>query len=50
MVDYMLRFMGTWNKCYRLTIGEKDLIELAFAGLSTALKDRMEGHDFADMK
>jgi hypothetical protein len=45
----MWRFRDTRNKCYRLTIGEKDLVELAFAGLSTTLKDEMEGHDFIDI-
>jgi hypothetical protein len=45
----MRGFNDTRNKCYMLTIGEKDLVKLAFAGLSTALKDRMEGHDFADV-
>jgi hypothetical protein len=28
------RFRETQNKCYNLTIGEKDLMDLAFAGLS----------------
>jgi hypothetical protein len=37
------------NKCYNLTIGEKDLADLAFAGLASHLKERMEGHEFADM-
>jgi hypothetical protein len=39
----MRRFRDTRNKCYGLTIGEKDLAELAFAGLSVALKDKMAG-------
>jgi hypothetical protein len=26
------KIQGTHNKCYGLTIGEKDLAELAFAG------------------
>jgi hypothetical protein len=37
------------NKCYNLTIGEKDLADLAFAGLASHLKERMEGQEFADM-
>jgi hypothetical protein len=48
-VGDMWRFRDTMNKCYGLTIGEKDLAELAFAGLSTTLKDEMEGHDFIDI-
>jgi hypothetical protein len=46
--DYMWRFRDTRNKCYGLTIGEKELGELGFAGLSVALKYKMEGHDFVD--
>jgi hypothetical protein len=46
--DYMRRFMDTTNRCYGLTISEKDLAELAFAGLSGALKDKMEDQEFTD--
>jgi hypothetical protein len=47
--DYMRRFRDTRNKCYGLTIREKDLAELAFAGLSMSLRDKMEGQDFSDV-
>jgi hypothetical protein len=33
MLEYLRRFRETRNKCYNLTIGEKDLTDLAFAGL-----------------
>jgi hypothetical protein len=49
VMDYMWRFRDTLNKCYRLTIREKDLAELAFTRLSTGLKDKMEGQDFSDV-
>jgi hypothetical protein len=49
MVDYMRRFRDTHNKCYGLTIGDKDLAELDFARMSAALKDKMEGQDFTDV-
>jgi hypothetical protein len=49
VVDYMRRFRDVRNKCYGLTIGEKDLAELAFIGLSMALRDKLEGQDFLDM-
>jgi hypothetical protein len=39
----MRRFRDTRNKCYGLIIEEKDLAELAFVGLSTTLRDKMEG-------
>lgn len=47
--DYMRRFRDTRNKCYELALGEKDLAELAFAGLSMTLRDKMEGQDFSDV-
>jgi hypothetical protein len=49
MRDYMRRFMDVRNKCYRLTIKEKDLTELAFAGLMPTLKDMMDGLDFTNV-
>jgi hypothetical protein len=30
----------------QLTVGEKDLADLAFAGLSSYLKEKLEGHEF----
>jgi hypothetical protein len=47
--DYMRQLRDTRNKCYILTIGEKDLADLSFAGLSMALKDKMEESDFLDI-
>jgi hypothetical protein len=47
--DYKRRLWDIRNKCYGLTIDEKDLAEMAFAGLSPALKDRMDGLDFVDI-
>jgi hypothetical protein len=39
----MRRFREMRNKCYNLTIGEKDLADLAFTGLASYLKEKMEG-------
>jgi hypothetical protein len=47
--EYMRRFRDVRNKCYRLTIEEKDLAELAFTGLSLAPRDKMDGLDFTDL-
>jgi hypothetical protein len=44
--EYLKRFREIWNRCYDLTIGERDL---AFAGLSSHLREKMEGHDFLDV-
>jgi hypothetical protein len=49
MSEYLKRFRETRNMCYNLTIGEKDLADLAFAGLMSHLKEKMEGHDFVDV-
>jgi hypothetical protein len=46
---YLKRFRETCNKYYNLTTEEKDLADLAFAGLSSYLKERMEGHEFTDV-
>jgi hypothetical protein len=43
------KFRETQNKCYNLTIGEKDLTDLAFAGLSSHLREKMEGQEFLDV-
>jgi hypothetical protein len=44
--EYLKRFRETRNRCYDLTIGERDL---AFAGLSSNLQDEMERHDSTDV-
>jgi hypothetical protein len=49
MPVYLRRFRETRNKCYNLTIGEKDLADLAFAGLSSYLSEKLEGIEFADV-
>jgi hypothetical protein len=49
VLEYLKRFRETQNRCYDLTIGEKDLADLAFADLSSHLREKMEGHDFADV-
>jgi hypothetical protein len=49
MSDYKKRFHATRNKCYSLTIGDRDLAELAFVGLSITWRDHMDGQDFVDI-
>jgi hypothetical protein len=46
--DYVRQFREARNKCYSLTIGERDLAELAFAGLTTTVRDKLDGQDFTD--
>jgi ferritin len=47
--EYLKRFREMRNRCYNLTIGEKDLADLAFASLASYLKEKLEGQDFVDM-
>jgi hypothetical protein len=49
MSNYMRRLCETRNKCYSLTIRDRDLADLASIGLSMTLRDRMEGYDFIDV-
>jgi hypothetical protein len=41
--DYLRRFREVRNRCYNLTIAEKDLADLAFAGMTLYLRDKLEG-------
>jgi hypothetical protein len=47
--EYLQKFRETRDKCYNLTIGEKDLTDLAFAGLSSYLREKMEGQELMDV-
>jgi DNA repair ATPase RecN len=40
--DYLRRFTKVRNRCYNLTIVEKDLADLAFAGLTPYLRDKLD--------
>jgi hypothetical protein len=42
------RFREVRNRCYNLTIAEKDLVDLAFAGLTSYLRDKLDGKEFSD--
>jgi hypothetical protein len=41
--DYLKRFREVRNWCYNLTIAEKYLTDLAFAGLMPYLRDKLGG-------
>ena len=47
--DYIRRFRDVKNRCFSLTIAEKDLADLAFSGLLTHIKDKLEGREFLDV-
>jgi hypothetical protein len=46
--DYLRWFREIRNRCYNLTIVEKDLADLAFVGLTLYLRDKLDGQEFSD--
>jgi hypothetical protein len=46
--DYSRQFREVRNRCYNLTIAEKDLADLAFTGLTPYLRDKLDGQEFSD--
>jgi hypothetical protein len=46
--DYLRRFREVRNRCYNLTIAEKDLADLAFTDWTPYLRDKLEGQEFSD--
>jgi hypothetical protein len=49
VTEYIKQFRETRNKCYSLTVRERDLADLALAGLSSYLREKLEGMEFADV-
>jgi hypothetical protein len=47
--EYIKRFRETRTKCYSLTVREKDHTNLAFAGLLSYLREKLEGQEFSGM-
>jgi hypothetical protein len=46
IAEYVRRFRDTRNKCYTLTMTERDLAELVFSGLIHSIKDKLERQNF----
>jgi hypothetical protein len=46
--DYLRWFREVKNRCYNLTIVEKDLADLAFVGLTPYLRDKLDGQEFSN--
>ena len=44
--DYIRQFRDTKSRCFSVNIAEKDLADLAFNGLHSHIKERLEGYDF----
>jgi hypothetical protein len=49
IVDYIRRFRDTRNRCFNLNISDKDLAGLAYSGLSSHLREKLESHVFSDV-
>jgi hypothetical protein len=46
--DYLRWFREVRNRCYNLTIVEKDLGDLAFTDYTPYLRDKLDGQEFFD--
>jgi hypothetical protein len=49
VTDYIRRFRYTRNQCCNLKISDKDLVDLAYSGLSSHLREKLESHVFSDV-
>jgi hypothetical protein len=49
-VYYLRRFRDNRNRCFNLNIFDKDLTDLAYSGLSSHLKVKLESHAFSDVR
>ena len=47
--EYIRRFRDIRNQCYRLTISDRDLVDLTFAGLLDFHKEKLDGQKFPDV-
>jgi hypothetical protein len=47
--DYIRSFRDTRNRCFNLHISDKDVVDLAYSGLSSHLKEKLESHVFFDV-
>jgi hypothetical protein len=47
VANYIRRFRDTRNWCFNLNISDKDLVDLAYSGLSLHLKEKLESHVFS---
>jgi hypothetical protein len=47
--DYIMRFRDIRNWCFNLNISYKDLVDLAYSGLTLHLKEKLESRVFSDV-
>ena len=49
VAEYIRRFRDTRNRYFNLTISDRNFADLAFSGLLSHLKEKLENHDFLDV-
>jgi hypothetical protein len=49
VTEYIRRFRDTRNRCYSLTISNRDLADLAYSGLLDIHKEKLDGQEFLDV-
>jgi len=49
VAEYIRRFRDIRNRCYSLSIFDRDLADLAFAGLFDFHKEKLDGQEFIDV-
>jgi hypothetical protein len=48
-LGYFKRFKEIKNRCFNLIISEKDLADLAFQGMHSYLREKLEGHIYLSL-
>jgi hypothetical protein len=49
VLDYFKQFKEIKNRCFNLTISEKDLADLAFQGMHSYLREKLDGHIYLSL-
>jgi hypothetical protein len=49
VAEYIKRFSDIRNRCYKLTISDRDLADLAFASLLDFHKEKLDGQEFLNV-
>jgi DNA repair ATPase RecN len=49
ITNYIRRFRDIRNRCFNLNISDKDLTDLAYSGLSSHLREKLESQFFSDV-
>jgi hypothetical protein len=49
VTDYIKRFRDTKNQCFNLNIFDKNHADLAYSGLTSHLREKLESHIFSDI-